>query len=753
MNITPTGIIGHAEKSKEIEFEQKLKDLFFGLADAVLLINFSSRQIIDANIHAEKMLGYEAGELFGRYTRDVYPDAHVYEQVGKAGEDIISQHRGDHFNLVLKKKNGDLLSAEAFVLPLFDEAIQQHRGIIIFQNKADFHQNDLDARYRAMSQNSRDIVLFVEINTGRILDANRIALNTYGYTYDELLKLRIDQIGKNGDPGFKINRKAYSSAVIHEAVHCRKDGSTFPVEVSFQDTRAADDRVLVVIVRDVTSRFQAENARQASDERYRLLFNSMMDGFALHEMVYDKQGKPVDYRFIEVNLAYYALHNLMIEINRKLASEVFQDNETGPIELYDRVARTGIPAYFEHYYPRLDRYIDVMVFSPLKGQFATIMTDITARKKAEAEIQRQFQRLEALRLVDSAIATSFNLQIIIKILLDQVTAKLGADAVALLTLNVHNQMLEYESVRGFRCQNLEHTNISHDDGLIIQIMDSNAPLIINQLSNSPHHFGKQRQVLMVAEDFHSYCGVPVVVKGHVRAVIETYFRKPFIVDDDWLSYLNTLASQAAIAIDNTEMFEGMQRSSIELTRAYEATIESWAHSLDIRCQENPMHTYQVTQMTVRLARRLGMGDEDIVHVRRGAILHDIGKTGIPDQILLKTGPLTPDEWKVMRHFPIIAYELISHVPYLLPAMDIPYSHHEHWDGSGYPLGLKKNAIPLAARIFAVVETWNVMRLDRPYRKAWMDDAVIEYIRDQSGARFDPAVVDEFFKMLGESGDR
>jgi HD-GYP domain-containing protein (c-di-GMP phosphodiesterase class II) len=152
-------------------------------------------------------------------------------------------------------------------------------------------------------------------------------------------------------------------------------------------------------------------------------------------------------------------------------------------------------------------------------------------------------------------------------------------------------------------------------------------------------------------------------------------------------------------------------------------------------------------MTLRLAASMGIGPEEQVHIRRGALLHDIGKMGVPDDILRKPGPLTEEEWVIMRRHPQLAYNMLISISYLRPAIDIPYCHHEKWDGTGYPRGLKGELIPLVARIFAVVDVWDALSTDRPYRNAWPADKVWQYIRDQAGLHFDPHIVELFLKLI------
>jgi HD-GYP domain-containing protein (c-di-GMP phosphodiesterase class II) len=189
-----------------------------------------------------------------------------------------------------------------------------------------------------------------------------------------------------------------------------------------------------------------------------------------------------------------------------------------------------------------------------------------------------------------------------------------------------------------------------------------------------------------------------------------------------------------------------RRSSTQLALAYDATIEGWSRAMDLRDKETEGHTRRVTELTVLLARAHGSSEEEIVHLRRGALLHDIGKMGVPDAILLKPGPLTDAEWAIMRRHPVLAYEMLLPIVYLRPALDIPYNHHEKWDGTGYPRGLKGEAIPLAARIFAVADVWDALRSDRPYRSAWPETRVREHIRALSGTHFDPRVVNAFLRI-------
>lgn len=184
----------------------------------------------------------------------------------------------------------------------------------------------------------------------------------------------------------------------------------------------------------------------------------------------------------------------------------------------------------------------------------------------------------------------------------------------------------------------------------------------------------------------------------------------------------------------------IQRANDQLLLAYDATIEGWSRALDLRDKETQGHSRRVTDMTEKIARAMGVGKAELVHVRRGALLHDIGKLGVPDHILFKPGRLTDEEWVLMRKHPVFAYDLLFPIEFLHPAIAIPYCHHEKWDGTGYPQGLKGGQIPLAARIFAIVDVWDALSSDRPYRPAWAQEKVLAYLREQAEIQFDPDIV-------------
>lgn len=375
--------------------------------------------------------------------------------------------------------------------------------------------------------------------------------------------------------------------------------------------------------------------------------------------------------------------------------------------------------------------------------------DITAWKQDQVRLQRQVEHLAALRTVEEAMAGSHSIQSVLQMLLEQLTHQLQVDAAAILLLDPRTQVLSYGAGLGFRTSALQYTRLRVGEGHAGRAAASRARIAIPDLSHTPGELS--RSFHLPQERFVAYHAVPLVVKEQVKGVLEIFHRAALRPDSDWLHFLDALAGQAAIAIDNAALLGQLEQANAELTLAYDTTLEGWSRAVELRDSAIMGHTQRVTDLTLRLARTVGVPNADLVHIRRGALLHDVGKIAIPDRILYKPGPLTAEEWSVMRQHTTHAYQLLYPIPYLRPALDIPFCHHEKWDGSGYPQGLRGENIPLAARIFAVSDVWDALRSDRPYRPAWTEEQARAYISEQSARHFDPRIVETFLRLYG-SGD-
>jgi len=381
-----------------------------------------------------------------------------------------------------------------------------------------------------------------------------------------------------------------------------------------------------------------------------------------------------------------------------------------------------------------------------------IAQDISGRREAERQIlrlntrlQRQLDHLNGLREIDLAITSSLDLSITLGLVLDKVRMQVEAEAVTVLLLDPHALTLNYAVTRGFRGMSLHGPAVRLGGALAGQVALTRQPVVLNDLSGVA--WAPDWQQLLDREGLTAYAALPLVAKGKVQGVMEVLRQQAFESSSDWLETLQTLAGQAAIAVDNAQLFIELERGNLELGLAYQETIEGWARALDLRDKETEGHSRRVTELTVRLCRQLGVPAAELVHVQRGALLHDIGKMGIADAVLLKPGPLTPEERLEMQRHPGYAVDLLAPIQFLRPAMDIPHHHHEKWDGTGYPEGLRGAAIPLTARAFAVVDVFDALTNDRPYRPAWPRARVLAYLEEQAGSHFDPAIVRAFLEML------
>ncbi len=379
------------------------------------------------------------------------------------------------------------------------------------------------------------------------------------------------------------------------------------------------------------------------------------------------------------------------------------------------------------------------------GALADLGAYAIHRAELFEETVKHLDRLAALRSIDIAISSSFDLRMILDVVLDKVIRELSVDAADILLLRPESLMLEFGAGQGFWTRSAESIMLAVGEGLPGRAVLQREVTYVDDLGEMSQSL--KRDFLVAQEKFVSYYGVPLVAKGKVKGVLELFNRSPLAHDTEWMQFLEALAGQTAIAIDSSSTFQELQRSSMELALAYDATIEGWSRALDLRDKETEGHTLRVTEMALKLARLMGMSEEELIQVRRGGLLHDIGKMGVPDSILLKPNRLSEEDWTIMRRHPQLAYDMLSPIAYLRPALDIPYCHHERWDGKGYPRGLKGNEIPLAARIFSVVDVWDALTFDRPYRPARKSEDILKYIQSESGRQFDPAVVEAFLNLM------
>ena len=475
---------------------------------------------------------------------------------------------------------------------------------------------------------------------------------------------------------------------------------------------------------------------------------AVLQSFTDTNFVLSPEGEILDYRSNASVLRYIfpgSLHNKKIAdvFPAKLAEQLEQALRT--------VQQTGRVTPLEYVLPVSNReyWFDARLIPISDSKIILIARDVTECRETKIKMERQVQQLSILRSIDLAIASGLDLNLLLSMLLDRMMAVMHVDAATILLWNGKTNLLEFSAGKGFHSNILQYTRLKIGEGFAGRVALEREMIHVTDLGKERMEF--DRSPLFAQENFVTYWGVPLMAKGRVLGVLEMFHRAPIKPDKDLQDFLVMVAGQAAIAIDSAMMFSELQRSNVELSLAYDATIEGLSRALDLRDKETKEHTFRVTDITVKLATRLGVKQSELIHIRRGAILHDIGKVAIPDQILFKPGPLAQQEWDIMRRHPDIAVELLSPVTYLEPALEIPHWHHEKWDGSGYPDGLRQEDIPFAARLFALADVYDALTSNRPYRSAWSKWDAVEYIEDQSGTHFDPRILPEFLDLINTSG--
>jgi PAS domain S-box-containing protein len=611
---------------------------------------------------------------------------------------------------------------------------------------------DSEEKYRMLMQHANDAIVIADAETGTVLEVNEKIEALTGMARARFIGTPLAELHPVRD--IEQCRQLFhevldkGGAVAVDLCILHRDGRSVPVEVSANVVEIGGKKFVQAIFRDISRRRATEEALQkekARAEQYLDVAGVIIVVIDADERVslINKKGSDIlGYEEKEI-IGKNFFESFIPERIRAEAHSIFArllSGQDGSLEYFE------FPVITKSGEERTLAWYNTLVRDE-QGRITGSMSsgeDITARKKAEGQARSRLDHLAALHAIDMIINSSLDIGVTLKEFLSFVTSQLHVDAAAILLLNPHTQMLEYAAMQGFRNEGIRQSRLRLGEGVAGRAALERRPIGIPDLRTNEEEF--KRLPLIAGEGFVAYYAVPLVARGQVKGVLDVLHRSPLKIDDEWMNFFNSLAAQAAIAIDNAALFSELQRSNADLILAYDTTIEGWARALELRDQETEGHTTRATEMTLRLALAMGMSDTELVHVRRGALLHDIGKMSIPDSILLKNGPLSEDEWQIMRRHPVHAFEVLFPISYLRPALDIPYCHHERWDGTGYPRGLKGEQIPLAARIFALADIWDALTSERRYHPAWPENQIREYIRSLAGTQFDPRVVEAFLNM-------
>jgi PAS domain S-box-containing protein len=509
----------------------------------------------------------------------------------------------------------------------------------------------------------------------------------------------------------------------------------------------------LVSVRDMSEVEAARADAARSEHLYHMLAEHAFDGLALlasdltNRSLAASTAKALGFRTLE--LEGKDRRDLIHPSDRKLFQDLVAQLAGRPGE---RAAITYRMRDAQGRWHWLDGAITNLVDDPDVGAFVLAYHDVSERMRALdaaaeqiAKLEQQVNHMQALRRVDMAITNAADVGLALDIFLEQVQQMLQVDAVGALLFDEHAATLQPAAARGFGAEPERSALVPLGQGPAGFAALEQRTIYIQDLQEDPRR-GSVVDPLHQRR-FRAYWAVPMLTKGQLVGVIELYAERAFVPDGQWFEFLETFADQGAIAVENALLFRSLERSNAELQLAYDKTIAGWAYALDLKDEETAGHSQRVTQMTVRLAQRVGVDQRDLVHIQRGALLHDIGKMGVPDSILLKRGALTPPERALIEQHTEYARDLLEPIDFLKPAIDIPYCHHERWDGTGYPRGLRGEEIPLAARIFAIVDVYDALTSERPYRHAWSREDTLEHIQKGAGKHFDPGLVEVFMTMI------
>ena len=757
----------------------------------------TSNRITFANPSALRMLGYAEKDLVGLPYSALLAGGHNFNldtEAAGAGETVPDAHPGAPPATYFRRKDGTTFPVEYLSAPTRKRDLPVG-SVVTFRDITERMLTEQalqrsERYYRSLFENAHDAILIFDPDGEIVFDANARACEMYGFAREELLGQSLEKIAVDVDAGKQRVRQVMEQGFDYhfETRQRRKDGSIMHVDISASVVDYMGHRAILSINRDFTERVEHEgkvkreadrvvalsrvasrlNAQLDLDSLLQALCEELAGALNMHgaavALVDEKRqllvvqceiGLPDDFkaRTLEFPLAAYKQFT-----GPHSTSALIEDvNALKGVGSYDGIIGLGLRTFAVASMMRDGQLIGVLgVFSVGEPQkltehalflmqgIADQATQAIVNARLFTDAQRRLDFVQALHSIDLAISSSHDSRVTLEIILDKVLDQLQVDAADLLLLDPHSHMLEYAASCGYRTDSAKRTRLRVGEPFAGVAALERRNVYVPDLRVEAD---SACAPLVKTEAFISLMCVPLVAKGRVLGVLRVFQRALLDPDKEWVNYLEGLAGQAAIAIDNARLFDDLQRSNVELGLAYDRTLEGWSGALDLRDKETEGHTRRVTAMTVRLARALGVSDHALVHLRRGALLHDIGKMGIPDSILLKPGPLTDEEWAIMRRHPAYAHELLAPIDFLRPALDIPYCHHEKWDGTGYPRGLKGEQIPFAARVFAVVDVYDALSSDRPYRAAWPQEKVREHIASLSGTHFDPLVVEEFLKLV------
>ena len=689
-----------------------------------------------------KLTGYEANEAIGTSPKDLIRSGLHSDEYYLGIWELIQSGKSYHGEIINKRKDGEIYFEETTITPLKDAEGKITHYITIKQDitKRKHEEKALkesEERYRALFKDNQSVILLINPDLGTIEDANPSAARFYGWPLEEMRGLKVREINVISEEKIRseMQKTLSERKNFFTRQHRLHDGTIRDVEIYSGPIELEDKTLLYALVNDITDRRIAENALQNHLQRQERIvelstaLTATVDLDDIYQTVRNSLRKIIAFDTLGITLLDQEKISVVFadqqgyQFNKELSGPKILDlNKTGCGRIKAILESKTIidPDCFKEdcdcnglLNEQADQYKSAM-FVPMIADgkvigtidllsfekniylaedtnWIGIVANLTALNIQNAKLfsntTKHLAELAALHAIDIVVTSSHSQEEIFKVLLDQTSSRLGVDAADILLLDETGQTLTYADGYGFVSPTIKNIKLKLGESYAGKVAAEKKSIMIYDFSvlDTTDWIDHGDYV----EEFKAYICTPLVLENKTIGVLELFHKTKINPDADWLRFLDLLASQAAIAASHVKFFQEIQTANLELLQAYDATIEGWSQAMDLRDKETEGHTQRVTNLAIELARKIGVNENELVHMRRGALLHDIGKLGVPDNILLKPGPLTNEEWMIMRKHPIFAYHMLIDITYLKPALDIPYCHHEKWDGMGI-LGHKRS---------------------------------------------------------------
>jgi PAS domain S-box-containing protein len=752
-------------QQKLVDSELNLRTIFNSMSDA-LFIQDSNGKIVEVNDRALEMFCCTKDEIIGNNIKNIsasseYDEESLRKKLVEAikGETQVFEYRAKHLNGPYE------FYVEVALRPVFWYGENLSLAVVRDIQGRKFIEREL-VHSQMINEHAEELGLFGHYSIDLDTQETKWSKGLYRLfkrdislpapDFDEYYSIIVaEDVERVRNLRLESYKKNQSYSVDYQIR--RSDGETrdLSVKVNWLAEGNNPKRYLIGSIQDITEKNKAINIIKESEEKYRSIVQQMSDGLLLidengiviewnsafeqiTEIPSDKTlGKPI----------WDILPLLGTDIStslkiKKMQKEINRSVKTGKSYIFNEPMEIAIRTLSGK--ERILRQSIFPILTTTEYRLGVIAHDITDGKAAMARINHELKKLASLRSIDAAILERVTPNETLKLISSIAMEQLDVDGAIILSrmakdeiscafvsrvdtkeeptverlLELQTAALEKFTTRKLTVDDLEILNQ-------IRQLDPSTGMILNQAI------------------------LPLFMNKRICGYIQVLSRSPLPEDQGWMDYYQTLAGQTSLAIENVTLITNEEVAYQELNKAYEATIGGWSKALELRDEETKGHSDRVMSLACRLAQKANFPHEKITDFRRGVLLHDIGKMGIPDRILLKPGPLNDEEWVIMRQHPVMAYDLLKTIPYLHDSLDVPYLHHERWDGSGYPCGLAGKDIPLAARIFAIVDVWDALISDRPYRKGWEIGKIRQYLSENKGIMFDPELVDMFLEIMND----